>query len=246
MAFDLLGEFRRAIAQDELRLLYQPQFEVSTRRLVGAEALVRWQHPRLGLLSPSSFLPVAERTSLMRPLLEWVLRTALRETKASGVHVAVNLAMRNVLEPGLGALVRAALSDADRQPSDLTLEVTETGVMLNPGLAIRVLDELRTMGCRVSIDDFGTGYSSLTYLQRLPVHEVKIDRSFVIGIPQDKRNLSIVQASIALAHGLGLVVVAEGVELDGNLAALLGLGCDRAQGYLLGKPAPVETLPTIR
>jgi EAL domain-containing protein (putative c-di-GMP-specific phosphodiesterase class I) len=182
---------------------------------------------------------MAERTSLMAPLLAWVLRTALRETRASGVPVAVNLAMRNLLEPGLAALVRAALDDADRPPAALTLEITEGGVMRNPVRAIAVLDELRTMGCRLSIDDFGTGYSSLAYLQRLPVHEVKIDRSFVSGIPGDGRSLSIVQASIALAHGLGLVVVAEGVEDGRSLDALRRMECDRAQGFLLGEPLPV-------
>jgi diguanylate cyclase (GGDEF)-like protein/PAS domain S-box-containing protein len=245
IAFDLLGELRRALDGGELLLLYQPQFELRTARLVGAEALIRWQHPHHGLLAPASFLPLAERTSLMRPVLEWVLRTALRETKPSGVRVAVNLAMRNLLEPGLGALVRAALSDADRPPTDLTLEITENGVMLKPELAVAVLDELRTLGCRLSVDDFGTGYSSLAYLQRLPVHEVKIDRSLVRGIPHDKRSLAIVQASIALAHGLGLLVVAEGVEDDASRAALSGMGCDRAQGYLLGKPGPARTLGTI-
>jgi EAL domain-containing protein (putative c-di-GMP-specific phosphodiesterase class I) len=146
--------------------------------------------------------------------------------------------MRNVLEPGLAELVRAALDDADRPPAALTLEITEGGVMRNPVRAIGVLDELRTMGCRLSIDDFGTGYSSLAYLQQLPVHEVKIDRSFVSGIPGDGRSLSIVQASIALAHGLGLVVVAEGVEDERSLDALRRMGCDRAQGFLLGEPLP--------
>jgi diguanylate cyclase (GGDEF)-like protein/PAS domain S-box-containing protein len=238
IAFELLGELRGALARGELLLAYQPQVEVRSGRLVGAEALVRWQHPRHGLLGPQSFLPMAERTSLMAPLLAWVMRTALRETRASGVPVAVNLAMRNLLEPGLAALVRAALDDADRPPAALTLEITEGGVMRNPVLAIGVLDELRAMGCRLSIDDFGTGYSSLAYLQRLPVHEVKIDRSFVSGLPGDGRSLSIVQASIALAHGLGLVVVAEGVEDRRSLDALRRMECDRAQGFLLGKPLP--------
>ncbi|HEY3229236.1 MAG TPA: EAL domain-containing protein, partial [Roseiflexaceae bacterium] len=208
------------------------------------EALLRWQHPNRGLLAPAIFLPSAERTGLMRPLLEWVLRTALEETRASGLHVAVNLAVRNILEPGLRELVANTLDKTGRSPTDLTLEITESGVMSNPEAAAVVLDDLRALGCRLSIDDFGTGYSSMAYLQRLPAHELKIDRSFVAGIPRQSHNTSIVQASIALAHGLGLVVVAEGVEDEANLAALMTLHCDRAQGYLLGKPAPAKMLAT--
>jgi diguanylate cyclase (GGDEF)-like protein/PAS domain S-box-containing protein len=240
----LLAEFRDAITRDELVLFYQPQFELPSRRLVGAEALLRWQHPNRGLLAPAIFLPSAERTGLMRPLLEWVLRTALEETRASGLHVAVNLAVRNILEPGLRELVANTLDKTGRSPTDLTLEITESGVMSNPEAAAVVLDDLRALGCRLSIDDFGTGYSSMAYLQRLPAHELKIDRSFVAGIPRQSHNTSIVQASIALAHGLGLVVVAEGVEDEANLAALMTLHCDRAQGYLLGKPAPAKMLAT--
>lgn len=240
----LLAEFRDAITRDELVLFYQPQFELPSRRRVGAEALLRWQHPRRGLLAPPNFLPLAERTGLMRPLLEWVLRTALEETRGPGLHVAVNLAVRNILEPGLRELVATALDKTGRSPADLTLEITESGVMSNPEAAAGVLDDLRALGCRLSIDDFGTGYSSMAYLQRLPAHELKIDRSFVAGIPGEARNTSIVQASIALAHGLGLVVVAEGVEDEANLAALVTLRCDRVQGYLLGKPAPAKALAT--
>ncbi|MGH2492487.1 MAG: EAL domain-containing protein [Candidatus Limnocylindria bacterium] len=240
----LLAEFRDAITRDELVLFYQPQFELPSRRRVGAEALLRWQHPRRGLLAPPNFLPLAERTGLMRPLLEWVLRTALEETRGTGLHVAVNLAVRNILEPGLRELVATALDKTGRSPADLTLEITESGVMSNPEAAAGVLDDLRALGCRLSIDDFGTGYSSMAYLQRLPAHELKIDRSFVAGIPGEARNTSIVQASIALAHGLGLVVVAEGVEDEANLAALVTLRCDRVQGYLLGKPAPAKALAT--
>lgn len=239
----LLSEFRDAIRRDgELFLVYQPQFELPSRRLVGAEALLRWQHPRLGLLTPPSFLPTAERTVLMGPLLEWVLATALEETAAGGLPVSVNLAMRNLLEAGLYEAVVRALEKSRRPPADLTLEVTEGGLMTRPETAASVLDRLRTLGCRLSIDDFGTGYSSMAYLQRLPTHELKIDRSFVSGIPADSRNTSIVQASVALAHGLGLVAVAEGVETEANISALMALGCDRAQGYLLGRPGPAARL----
>lgn len=238
-----LYELSQAIDRGELLLLYQPIFDISSRTIVSVEALLRWQHPRDGLLAPLSFLPAAERTNLMRPLLAWVLRTALAETKAARLRVAVNLSVRNLLDAGLPELVAATLRETDRRAVDLTCEVTEGGAMSNAETAVRILGELRAMGCELSIDDFGTGYSSMAYLQRLPVHELKIDRSFLHGIPADRRNSSIVQASIGLAHGLGLVVVGEGVEDEATFGALKTLGCDRAQGYLLARPMPASELP---
>jgi EAL domain-containing protein (putative c-di-GMP-specific phosphodiesterase class I) len=153
-------------------------------------------------------------------------------------RVAVNLAMHNLLEPGLRDLVVSALNEAGRSPSELTLEITEGAVTSNPEMAGHVLDELAELGCRLSIDDFGTGYSSMAYLQRLPTHELKIDRTFVTGIPQESRNTSIVEASVALAHGLGLTVVAEGVESEANVAALIKVNCDRAQATCSDGRAP--------
>ena len=238
-----LNDLRMAIERGELFLLYQPIFDIDSRAIVGVEALLRWQHPREGLLTPLSFLPAADRTNLMRPILAWVLRTALSETKAAQLRVAVNLSVRNLLDTGLPELVAAMLRETDRRAVDLTCEVTEGGAMSNPETAVRILGQLRAMGCGLSIDDFGTGYSSMAYLQRLPVHELKIDRSFVHGIPVDRRNTSIVQASIALAHGLDLVVVGEGVEDEANFEALKTLGCDRAQGYLLARPMRASELP---
>jgi EAL domain-containing protein (putative c-di-GMP-specific phosphodiesterase class I) len=238
----LLGEFREAIQGDQLRLFYQPQVDLRSRRMVGVEALLRWQHPSRGLLTPDRFLSMAARTNLMRPLLEWVVRTALAETHRRDLHVAVNLAMRNLLEPGLKDIVMSALEATGRSPAELTLEITEDAVMSNPEMASRTLDEVAQLGCRLSIDDFGTGYSSMAYLQRLSTHELKIDRSFVTGIPHDSRNTSIVEASVALAHGLGLRVVAEGVESEGNVAALITFNCDRAQGYLFGRPTSIDEL----
>ena len=237
-----LQDLRMAMERGELFLLYQPIFDIRSRAIVGVEALLRWQHPREGLLTPLSFLPAADRTNLMRPILAWVLRTALQETKAAQLRVAVNLSVRNLLDTGLPGLVAAMLRETGRRAVDLTCEVTEGGAMSNPETAVRILGELRAMGCGLSIDDFGTGYSSMAYLQRLPVHELKIDRSFVHGIPVDRRNTSIVQASIALAHGLGLVVVGDGVEDEGSFEALKTLGCDRAQGYLLARPMPAAEL----
>jgi diguanylate cyclase (GGDEF)-like protein/PAS domain S-box-containing protein len=237
-----LHDLRMAIDRDELFLLYQPIFDIGARAIVGVEALLRWRHPRDGLLTPLSFLPSAERTNLMRPILAWVLRTALSETKPARLRVAVNLSVRNLVDASLPELVSEMLRETDRHAEDLTCEVTEGGAMSNPETAVRVLGELRAMGCELSIDDFGTGYSSMAYLQRLPVHELKIDRSFVQGIPVDRRNTSIVQASIALAHGLGLMVVGEGVEDEGSFEALKTLGCDRAQGYLLARPMPAAEL----
>jgi EAL domain-containing protein (putative c-di-GMP-specific phosphodiesterase class I) len=237
-----LHELRLAIDRDELLLLYQPIYEIRSRTVMGVEALLRWKHPIAGVLGPATFLPAAERTNLMAPLLKWVLRTALLETTRTQLRVAVNLSVRNLLESGLPELVEATLRDTHRAAADLTLEITESGAMSDPETAVRILGELRAIGCRLSIDDFGTGYSSMAYLQRLPVHELKIDRSFVQGIPADKRNTSIVQASIALAHGLGLQAVGEGVELEANFGSLAALGCDRAQGYLLARPTPATEL----
>ena len=238
-----LYDLSQAIDRGQLFLLYQPIFDLSSRAIVGVEALLRWQHPRDGLLAPLSFLPAAERTNLMRPLLAWVLRHALSETRAARLRVAVNLSVRNLVDAGLPELVAQMLRETDRRAVDLTCEVTEGGAMSNTETALGILGELRAMGCGLSIDDFGTGYSSMGYLQRLPVHELKIDRSFVNGIPANRRNTTIVQSSIALAHGLGLVVVGEGVEDEANFEALKTLGCDRAQGYLLARPMPASELP---
>jgi diguanylate cyclase (GGDEF)-like protein len=242
----LVGQLRGAIERDELVLHYQRQVELTSMRTIGYEALVRWQHPERGLLSPAMFVPLAERLGLSRVLFEWSLRTALSEGGAlgvdSGIVLALNLSVRNLLDADLPGLVEKALRDAGREPGSLCLEVTEQGVMAEPERAIKVLERLRAIGLKVSIDDFGTGYSSMAYLQRLPADELKIDRTFLRDIPNDRRNVAIVRATIDLARGLGIAALAEGVEDEGTLAALVTLGCDRAQGFHLGRPAPAPAL----
>jgi diguanylate cyclase (GGDEF)-like protein/PAS domain S-box-containing protein len=239
----LLGDLRRAIARDELRLFWQPQVRFTTGQIVGMEALVRWEHPRRGLLNPDVFVPLAERTGVIKPLHEWVLREALQQCKAwsaiwDAPVVAVNTSMPNVLDPRYIDTVRRLLHDADVAPQSLTVEVTESVIMGDPEHARSVVSDLRTMGVRVSIDDFGTGYSSLGYLQQLDVNEIKVDKSFVIGVAEDRAQAAIVRTSIDLGHHFGLEVVAEGVEDQRSWDVLFTTGCDTAQGFHISPPLP--------
>jgi EAL domain-containing protein (putative c-di-GMP-specific phosphodiesterase class I) len=213
---------------------------------VGAEALVRWPLPEGGYVPPDVFIPVAERSGLIRPLSGFVLETALQELarlRADGLlgSVAVNMSTR-MLDADLPGIVTALLSRTGTPAGALTLEVTETAMMTEPEKALTVLQALADVGVHLSIDDFGTGYSSLAYLKRLPVHEVKIDRSFVAGIESDPGDRAIVTSTIDLAHTLGLRVVAEGVEDPASLATLASWGCDAAQGYGICRPVPPDEL----
>jgi diguanylate cyclase (GGDEF)-like protein len=240
----LEDELRRALAQGELRLFYQPKFGVADGALRGAEALLRWQHPQRGMVPPGAFIPVAEDTGLIVPVGEWVLKEACRQLQAWGaaglapVPVAVNVSAQQ-FQPGFVALVRAVLA-ASGQAGLLRLEITESSVMQDPQTAIELLGELQSGGLELAMDDFGTGYSSLSYLQRLPLHELKIDRSFITAIPQDGGRAPLVDAIIAMAHSLRLTVVAEGVETAQQLEYLRRQGCDQCQGYLFSKPLPAE------
>ncbi|MDP9240344.1 MAG: EAL domain-containing protein [Actinomycetota bacterium] len=243
----LAGELRRAIDTDQLVVYYQPQLELKSATFVGFEALVRWQHPTRGLLAPDDFVPIAEQVGLIGPLTSAVLRQALRTCRTwlpthPGVGVAVNLSARGLLEPTLTATVARLLADTGVDPRLLTLEITETTVMSDFDAALAALHELHALGLRLSIDDFGTGYSSLSYLARLPVHEVKIDRSFVSAMEDSADAVAIVRTVIELCHTLRLNVVAEGVEGVGSLAALTEMNCDTAQGYLLGRPLSQQSL----
>ncbi len=237
------GELRAGIANDELVLFYQPIFDLGTGRAHSAEALIRWEHPRDGLLSPAEFLPVAEHTGVIKALSHWVLSTALvqaRVWRESGLdlNVAVNLTSLDVQDPALVETIRRALESANASPSWLTVEVTESMMMEDPGRARAVLGELRSLNIRVAIDDFGVGYSSLSYVRDLPVDELKIDRSFVNALSTDPRTAVIVRSIIELGHGLGLRVVAEGVGDRETRDLLEALGCDRIQGYLMCRPLP--------
>jgi diguanylate cyclase (GGDEF)-like protein len=243
----LAGELRQALENDEIVAYFQPKVSLSDRQVVGAEALVRWRHPELGLLPPDEFIPVAEQTGLIIPLTHHVLRLALRQCRQwrrSGhdIGVAVNLAMRSLLDASLAATVDDLLRRSKVPASHLTLEITESSIMADADRAIRVLTGLARRGVRLSVDDFGTGYSSLTYLQRLPVHEVKIDKSFVFQVASDEADATIVQSIVELGHNLGLSVVAEGVEDQVSWDRLRGMSCDIAQGYYLSKPLPPASL----
>ncbi len=241
----LLGDFRRALESDEFVLHFQPVMDVASARAVRAEALVRWQHPEHGLLQPEDFIELAEVSGFIQPLTRWVLERALASASswwAAGHHVgvAVNLSVRNLYDPGLPEHLRTLLAASLLPASELMLEVTETELMDDPGLALDVLGEVHRMGVATGVDDFGTGYSSLTYLRNLPIREIKIDRSFVSGMRVRSDDLTIVRSTIDLGHNLSLDVVAEGVEDELTLLELGTLGCDLAQGYHLSRPMPLD------
>ncbi|MEX2291841.1 MAG: GGDEF domain-containing protein [Mycobacteriales bacterium] len=247
----LVAELRQALSQGELHLHVQPKSSLATGRVVGVEALVRWQHPTLGNVPPDQFVPVAERSGFIRPLTLLVLEQSLQACASwrragQDVGVAVNLSARSLTDPALVRDVAEALERHDLPARLLTLEITEGSVMTDPARAMELLRTLRSMGVRLSVDDFGTGYASLSYLKRLPVHEVKIDRSFVTHMVTDPDDATIVRSIIDLARNLGLDVVAEGVEDEAAWQQLARLGCTYAQGYHLGRPMPVaQFLPWL-
>jgi diguanylate cyclase (GGDEF)-like protein len=240
----LLGDLRRALdAADQLALHYQPKIDLESGAICGAEALLRWNHPVHGAVSPAEFIPIAETTGLINRLTVCVLRHAIGQARAwldggSPVTIAVNLSPRCLLDPKLVEQVTDLLHEFDLPAALLRLEVTETAVMANPALAQATLTRLHELGIKLSIDDFGTGYSSMAYLKRLPIDELKVDRSFVIGMNSDPDDAALVQVTIDLGHNLGLTVVAEGVETAAHVAALRRFGCDVAQGYHYARPMP--------
>lgn len=243
----LKSELREAIQSNQLTLYYQPQIDHASLGVVALEALVRWNHPQRGFLSPDSFIPLAEDMGLIGPLTRWVLRTAL--TRLVALHqqghpltMAINLSARNLHDMTLPASVLAALTESGMDAKFLTLEITESAVMSNPSNGLAILTELDRMGVTLAIDDFGTGYSSLAYLKRLPVDELKIDKSFVTDMAEDENDAVIVRSTIDLAHNLGLKVTAEGVETRDVWDVLEILGCDFSQGYFMGRPMPADKL----
>jgi len=212
------------------------------------EALIRWRHPEHGIIPPTEFIPLAEETGLIVPIGEWVLRTACHQARAwqreceQPVRMAVNLSARQFKDENLAQIVLAVLQDSGLDPSLLELELTEGTLMDNALATLATLEQLRGIGVFLSIDDFGTGYSSMSYLKRFDVRALKIDKSFISGLPQDSENAAITRAIIAMAHGLKMIVVAEGVETREQLDLLKHYGCDMAQGYLLGRPAPHDAI----
>jgi diguanylate cyclase (GGDEF)-like protein len=237
----VLSEFRRALDSDEIVVFYQPIMHMDGTRVQGAEGLVRWQHPELGLLPPSDFIPIVEQTGLIGPLTRHVLERAVAQCaqwREAGrdLTVSVNLSVRNLLDPDLPSLIGDLLSLYSLAPEALELEITESMLMSDPDRSLVTLTRLNQLGVGLSVDDYGTGYSSLANLRRLPIDELKIDRSFVSPMLSDESDLIIVRSTINLGHDLGLKVVAEGVEDEATLHRLGGLGCDFAQGYHFSKP----------
>jgi len=244
----LLGDLRRALQEHEIVLHYQPKVDLTTGRMVGAEALARWQHPERGLLQPGSFIDMVDRTNLSRKFTHEVLDLALAQVRRWAdvgleVPVSVNLSRRCLLDPALPASVNSRLEQHGVPPRLLVLEITEMTIISDPELAVQILKELRALGVRMSLDDFGTGYSSLSYLKELPIDELKIDRSFVRHLTEEgSRDSILVRATVDLAHNLGLSVVAEGVEDAATQRELGLLDCDVAQGFHIARPMPAADL----
>ncbi|HUO71108.1 MAG TPA: EAL domain-containing protein [Solirubrobacteraceae bacterium] len=241
----VLSDFRRALAAEEIVVHYQPIVDLAALRVRGAEGLVRWQHPELGLLAPGSFIQTVEQTGLIGPLTRYVLDRSIAQCaqwRRSGrdLSVAVNLSVRNLLDRELPKEIERMLDSCSLPPEALQLEITESMIMSDPDRALAIVTRLSDLGVRLSVDDFGTGYSSLANLRRLPIDELKIDRSFVTPMLSDESDLIIVRSTINLAHDLGLRIVAEGVEDEPTLAHLALLGCDLAQGYHVSRPMPSD------
>ena len=246
----LEGRLRQALANGELVLLYQPLLDLASNRIRGAEALIRWKHPELGVLSPSEFIPIAEASGLIVPIGVWVLRTACAQARTwqrmgHRIGVAVNLSSRQFQQPDLVEQVRRALHEADLEPPLLDLEITESNAMHNAEASVSTLWDLKNLGVSLSMDDFGTGYSSLNYLKRFPMDRIKIDQSFVRDVTQDPDDAAIAAAVIAIGHSLDLVVVAEGVETEPQLSLLRRHDCDEMQGYLFSPPVDASVFETL-
>ncbi len=242
----LENNLRRALERKEFVIYYQPRVKINTKQIIGMEALVRWQHPEQGLISPVKFIPLAEETGLIMPLGEWVLRTACAQTKAwqeagfPPLRVGVNLSARQFQQPNLVERVAQVLKETGLHPHYLELEITESAAMQNAEYTLPVLYHLKEMGIHISIDDFGTGYSSLSYLKKFPFHTLKLDQSFIRDLATDPNDAMIAKVVITLAHGLKLEVVAEGVETQEQLDFLKQLQGDEVQGYLFSKPLPAK------
>lgn len=243
----LVGDLREAIAENHLRLFYQPKIDLKQQRVVGVEALVRWEHPEKGMIFPDDFIPLAEQTGLIKSLTQWVLEKALSDlqgwnTNNIDISIAVNLSAQNLQDTQLTGYISDLLKQYKTLPGRLVLEVTETALMHNTEEAIETLNKLKRLGVFLSIDDFGVGYSSFSYLKRLPVDDIKIDKSFIMDMAKDIDDAVIVESIISLAHHLGLQVVAEGVENNTVMKQLVKWNCDMAQGYYISRPIPENEL----
>jgi EAL domain-containing protein (putative c-di-GMP-specific phosphodiesterase class I) len=240
----LTADLREALGRGELSLHYQVQTSVATNQITGYEALLRWHHPTLGPISPAEFIPLAEDSGLIVPIGEWVLRTACAEAaRWEPPHrVSVNVSAVQLSEPGLAETVRQVLDELGLDPARLELEMTETAVFSDRDQALRTVQEIKKLGVGVALDDFGVGYSSLDALRSFPFDRIKIDRSFFSDGGTPEQTVELVQAVLSLGRTFGMSVLAEGIETDDQLLLLSDVGCDEAQGYLLGRPAPLDEI----
>jgi len=244
----LESKLRRALEKEEFVLHYQPQVALGTGKIIGVEALIRWQNPEIGLVSPLEFIPLLEETGLIIPVGDWVMRTAVNQcevwNKGGSIlpRISINVSARQLGDPDLAHKLNRLLEACSVPAGHVELEITESVVMKDPEQSIGLLHDFRAMGVRLAIDDFGTGYSSLSYLKRLPIDTLKIDRSFVMDIDNDPDSAAIASAILSLAGDLGMEVVAEGVETTGQLDFLRAKACDYIQGYLFSRPVPADEL----
>ncbi|MEO0869088.1 MAG: EAL domain-containing protein, partial [Cyanobacteria bacterium J06642_11] len=241
---------RYALERNEFEVYYQPQLNLRTGQIEGAEALIRWNHPQAGSISPGRFIPLAEETGLIISIGQWVLETACRQARQwqdmnlDLRHMSVNLSSVQFNQGSLSQQVAETLQETGLSPQMLELEITETALMQDANAAVRTLNELKELGMRLAVDDFGTGYSSLGYLQKLPIDTLKIDNCFVRGVTHDHKNQVILQSAIQMGHDLGLCIIAEGVETLDEQSLLEAYHCDFVQGYLIGKPMSAQQLQT--
>ena len=244
---ELMEDVRDAISRRELVLYYQPKLDIARREVTGVEALVRWEHPERGLLTPDRFLDLFEQSGLMGNLAMNVLEQAMNQQSLWArsdldLSMAVNLSAANLSDEDLPEKVAEVFDRLGVDPGNVVLEITEDSLMVDAQQSLDVLDRLHALGVELSVDDYGTGFSSLSYLRDLPVNELKLDRAFLAAAADDDRAVAIIRSTIDLAHSLDMRIVAEGVETDANLQLISELGCDHAQGYLLGRPAPASML----
>ncbi len=246
----MMGELRQGLDEGQFRLYYQPKIDIARGRITAVEALIRWMHPKRGFMPPDSFIPLAEQTGNIRKLTGWMLGTAVRQARAWAdkgidVRIACNLSARDLTNRELPGDIGNLLDTHGVPASALILEITESAVMQDPTHALEVLAQLHRMGLTLSIDDYGTGYSSMAYLKRLPVHEIKIDKSFVLKLASNRGDAILVKSTIELGHNLGLKVTAEGIEDEDSLKLLAAYGCETGQGYFISKPIPAEDFETF-
>jgi EAL domain-containing protein (putative c-di-GMP-specific phosphodiesterase class I) len=237
----LVVEMRHALERNELEPFFQPKLHMRSGLMTRAEVLLRWNHPQRGQIQPSVFVPIAERTGLIRTVTDWLLERALAQVHAwreagAPVHIAVNISAKSLLDQALPSKIHSILTKWDVDPRFLKIEITESSIMADPAHALAVMSMLQSMGVRLSVDDFGTGYSSLTHLRQLPIDEIKIDKSFVSGMTTSEADAAIVRTVIDLGHNLGKQVCAEGVEDEATWNMLRDLGCDLAQGFWISRP----------